>query len=83
MQMRIPGHADPAQADGGCETAASVLGESQGFLLVDAYSGYNRVTTPKGRKRVGCWAHVRRKFFDALEYAPKECRHALDVILEL
>ncbi len=65
------------------ETAEAVLGESQGFLQVDAYSGYNRVTTPKGRKRVGCWAHVRRKFFDALAHAPEECRHALDVILEL
>jgi len=65
------------------ETAAAVLGDSQGFLQADAYSGYNRVTTPKGRTRVGCWAHVRRKFFDAKEHAPDECKLVMDAILAL
>jgi len=65
------------------ETPASVLGESNGFLQADAYSGYNRVTTPKGRTRVGCWAHVRRKFFDAKDHAPDECNQALGAILAL
>jgi transposase len=65
------------------ETAAEVLGDSQGFLVADAYSGYNRVTAPKGRTRVGCWAHVRRKFFDAKEHAPEECKQALGAILAL
>ncbi len=65
------------------ETAAAVLGDSQGFLQADAYSGYNRVTTPEKRTRVGCWAHVRRKFFDAKNLAPEECKHALDAILAL
>jgi transposase len=65
------------------ETPVSVLGETPGFLQADAYSGYNRVTTPKGRTRVGCWAHVRRKFFQAKDLAPEECKHALDTILEL
>lgn len=65
------------------ETAAAVLGDSRGFLLVDAYSGYNRVTTPERRTRVGCWAHVRRKFFEARQLAPEECRYALEAILAL
>jgi len=65
------------------ETPASVLGESAGFLQTDAYSGYNRVTAPEGRTRVGCWSHVRRKFFGAKDLAPEECRHALDTILKL
>ncbi|NOK24293.1 transposase, partial [Corallococcus carmarthensis] len=30
----------------------------------------------------GCWAHVRRRFFDALSTAP-ESREAMDLILEL
>ena len=65
------------------ETPFSVLGESPGFLQTDAYSGYNRVTTPKGRTRVGCWAHVRRRFFQAKDLAPEECKHALETILKL
>ena len=65
------------------ETPAKVLGTSKGFLQVDAFSGYNRVTTPKGRRRVGCWAHARRYFYKALETAPVEAQHVLDRILDL
>ncbi|QSQ17465.1 IS66 family transposase [Myxococcus landrumensis] len=63
-------------------TPMDVLGGTGGYLLVDGYTGYNRVTLPEGRVRVGCWAHVRRKFFDALPTAP-ESRAALDFILAL
>ncbi len=64
------------------ETPARVLEGTKGYLLVDAYSGYNAVTLPDGRIRVGCWAHVRRKFFDALGTAP-EAQGMLDLILGL
>jgi len=64
------------------ETPARVLEGTKGYLLVDAYSGYNAVTLPEGRIRVGCWAHVRRKFFDALGTAP-EAQGMLDLILGL
>lgn len=50
-------------------TPAMVLKDSLGTLLVDGYSGYNRICTPEGRMRAGCWAHARRKFFEAKEYA--------------
>lgn len=63
-------------------TPQEVLGGTKGYLLVDGYTGYNRVTLPQGRVRVGCWAHVRRKFFDALLTAP-EAKTALELILEL
>ncbi|RKG61324.1 IS66 family transposase [Corallococcus sp. CA054B] len=63
-------------------TPKEVLGGTQGALVVDAYTGYNAVTLPEGRSRVGCWAHVRRRFFDALATAP-ESREALDFIREL
>jgi len=59
-----------------------VLGGTTGALVVDAYTGYNTVTTPAGRMRVGCWAHVRRKFFDALSKTP-EAQKVLDSILAL
>ena len=34
-----------------------------GYLHTDGYSGYNRLT---GVTRCGCWAHLRRKFDEAL-----------------
>jgi transposase len=65
------------------KTPTWVLGESEGLLQVDAYTGYNEVTRPRRRKRVGCMSHARRKFFKALEQAPEEARCALDLIREL
>jgi transposase len=47
------------------EVPRQVLGQSEGTLLVDGYTGYNTVCTPDQRIRAGCWAHVRRKFFEA------------------
>lgn len=64
------------------KTPKDVLGGTTGRLVVDAYTGYNTVTLPKGRVRVGCWAHVRRKFFDALSKTP-EAQTVLDSILAL
>lgn len=61
-------------------TPIEVLGESTGVLQVDGYTGYNQVTTPQKRKRAGCWSHARRKFFEALETAPDEANHAIDLI---
>jgi transposase len=64
------------------EVAMAVLGKTKGYLQVDAYSGYNNVTVPDQRVRVGCWAHVRRRFHEALSTAP-EARAMLDLILSL
>ncbi len=64
------------------ETPRNVLGGTEGTLLVDGYLGYNRVCSPEARLRAGCWAHVRRKFFEALAKTP-EAKFALDLILQL
>lgn len=64
------------------ETPRELLEGTSGTLVVDAYSGYNQVTGPKSRKRAGCLAHVRRKFFDALKTAP-EAQTAMDFIHDL
>lgn len=64
------------------QTPVEVLGCTQGALVVDGHTGYNAVTTPKGRTRVGCWAHARRKFFKALSNAP-EAKEAMGSIREL
>jgi len=63
-------------------TPNQILGSSEGVLVTDGYAGYNEVCK-NGRQRAVCWAHVRRKFFDATKYAPKESQYALDTILDL
>ena len=60
-----------------------MLGGTQGTLVVDAYTGYNRVVDVDGRSRSSCLAHVRRRFFEALTSKPVEARRALDLILEI
>ena len=44
------------------------LKDFHGYLQTDGYSGYNAV---EGAIHVGCWAHVRRKFDEALRAVPK------------
>lgn len=41
----------------------------KGYLQTDGYGGYDNLT---GITRVGCWAHARRKFTDALKVLPSE-----------
>jgi len=65
------------------ETPKRVLGSTAGSLQVDNYTGYNAVTVPEGRKRVGCLAHIRRKFFNALDSAPEDANNALEGILSI
>jgi transposase len=64
------------------QTPVEVLGGTKGTLLVDAYTGYNKVTVADGRTRAGCLAHVRRKFFEAREGVP-EAQTALDLIRDI
>ncbi len=64
------------------ETPIRILGGTQGYLMVDGYTGYNRVTLPEGRTRVGCWAHARRAVFESLKTAPI-AQEILNLILEL
>jgi transposase len=64
------------------ETPSTVLGASAGTLVVDMYTGYNEVTSTGGRIRAACLAHARRRFFDALSYAP-EARTALEMIRDV
>jgi transposase len=61
------------------ETPSAVLGSSNGTLVVDAYTGYNRVCVPEARTRAGCWAHARRKFFELLP-AELEAQEFIDLI---
>lgn len=60
-----------------------MLGDTLGKLVVDGYSGYNRVTVPGRRERAGCLAHLRRKFFDAQSSAPDAAKRAIGFILDV
>jgi transposase len=49
------------------DNAKRFLTEFKGYLQVDGYSGYKKVPDAK---LVGCWAHARRKFDEALKALP-------------
>jgi transposase len=54
-----------------------------GFLQGDAYAGYDALFTTGTVVEVGCWAHARRKFFEAQKTDPEGALYALGVIRQL
>jgi transposase len=64
---------------------AAFFKDYRGYLQTDAYSVYESVVAnSEGRiLAVGCWAHVRRKFFDARLSQPREVHYVLALILRL
>ncbi len=68
----------------GGKIAQKLLGETNGYLQIDGYSGYNQICDEEngGRVRVGCWSHLRRLFFEALSEL-SENRMVLEWIVEL
>ena len=70
-------------ADGrGGEVPKRILSGTDGFLLVDAYSGYNAVADVSTRKRAACHAHLRRYFHEALPTSPI-AQEAMNIIGDL
>jgi len=64
--------------------ASRVLGDYEGTILCDGYSAYDSLQKRSGRFQLAhCWAHVRRKFFEAAPLAPEPCKQVLDLIGEL
>ena len=55
---------DPSRAS---TVPVSLLGNFKGYLQTDGYEGYNAVCQNNGLIQLGCWAHVRRKFDEALK----------------
>ncbi len=55
----------------------------QGFLQADAYSGYDQLYAGGKIVEVGCWAHVRRKFFEAQTTDAARASYVLGVIRQL
>jgi hypothetical protein len=54
-----------------------------GFLQADAYAGYDALFATGAVVEVGCWAHARRKFFEAQQTDPEHALYALGTIRQL
>ena len=64
---------------------ATFLADYRGFLQADAYGGYDGIFLGSNGTivEVACWAHARRKFFDARSNAPREANQVLEWIRQL
>jgi transposase len=55
----------------------------KGYLMTDGYDGYNEVARTDGIERLACWAHVRRRFVEAVRVQPKGKRARADEAVSL
>ena len=55
----------------GRESPLKFLGKWEGILQTDGYQAYDHIGGPK-LVHVGCWAHARRKFVDAVKVNPQD-----------
>lgn len=62
---------------------ASFLKEYRGYLQADAFSGYDGIYAGGLIAEVACWAHARRKFYEALDSYPAQAQRVLDLIARL
>jgi len=63
-----------------------ILGDTwQGYLQTDGYSGYTALGQREGIEHVGCWAHIRRKFYElyVLQGKPEYLFEMLALIKQL
>jgi transposase len=64
---------------------ASFLRKFAGYLHADAYGGYDHIYLGSNNAiiEVACWAHARRKFFDAQNSSPRDAHQILEWIRQL
>ncbi len=62
---------------------ASWLAEYTGYLQADAYGGYDGIFAHQEVIEVACWAHARRKFYDAQDSDQQRAAQMLLLIREL
>ena len=60
-----------------------ILDGYTGYVQVDAYAGYDVIFGPGAATEAGCWAHARRKFFDAAELGCARSKEAVERIKRL
>jgi hypothetical protein len=54
-----------------------------GYLQADAYGGYDGIFHSQGVMEVACWAHARRKFYDAQDSDEERATQMLALVAEL
>ena len=62
------------------ETALKLLKDFNGAIQTDGYQAYEHFEGIKGKKMLGCWAHARRKYFDAIAENTKLANYAMHFI---
>ena len=62
---------------------AKWLAGYEGYLQADAYGGYDGIFAGGGVTEVACWAHARRKFYDAQDSDGRRAAQMLALIGEL
>jgi transposase len=60
-----------------------VLATYLGYVQADAYAGYDALYATGRIVEVGCWAHARRKFYEAQATDPGRASYVLGVIRQL
>jgi transposase len=59
------------------------LADYKGYLQADAYGGYDGIYVKGDVVEVACWAHARRKFFDAKETDGRRAAEMLEFVRQL
>jgi transposase len=68
----------------GKEFAQELVGNFKGYLQRDGYGVYGALAREnRGLIPVGCWAHARRKFVEALEEQPNEATAVVNELRQL
>ena len=65
------------------ETASRLIGKYRGAVQTDGYEVYESFENAPGKRMIGCWAHVRRKFVEALDEDRKHASEAIVYISKL
>ena len=71
---------DPSRSG---DVPVRLLQEYCGYLMTDGYDGYNQLAKTEGIEHLACWAHVRRRFVEAVRVQPKGRRGKADEALAL
>ena len=65
------------------DTARRLIGGYRGAVQTDGYEVYESFENAPGKRMIGCWAHVRRKFVEALDEDRKHAGEAIVFISKL
>ena len=65
------------------DTARKLIGGYRGAIQTDGYEVYEAYEGTPGKRMIGCWAHVRRKFVEALDEDRKCASEAIVYVSKL